>query len=102
MTEYVVPSILMALGLVILTGGGEVLVRGASRLAVAARISPPVVGLTVVAYGTSSPELAVAIQASLAARLTSPSATLSAATSATSCWSWVCRPWLPRWSWPAN
>lgn len=66
MTEYVVPSILMALGLVILTGGGEVLVRGASRLAVAARISPLVVGLTVVAYGTSSPELAVAIQASLA------------------------------------
>ena len=38
---------------------------GASTLAVAARISPLVVGLTVVAYGTSSPELAVSVQASL-------------------------------------
>lgn len=55
----------LAAGLVLLVGGGEFLVRGASRLAVVAGISPLVVGLTVVAAGTSSPELAVSVQASL-------------------------------------
>jgi len=53
-------------GLVVLVVGAEVLVRGASRLAVTFGISPLVVGLTVVAYGTSAPELAVSVQASLA------------------------------------
>jgi cation:H+ antiporter len=53
-------------GLVALVAGGELLVRGASRLAVAMRISPLVIGLTVVAFGTSAPELAVSLQASLA------------------------------------
>jgi cation:H+ antiporter len=43
----------------LLIGGAELLVRGASRLAIAAGISPLVVGLTIVAFGTSSPELAV-------------------------------------------
>lgn len=57
--------ILFILGLVLLIVGAEVLVRGASRLAVAIGISPLVVGLTVVSYGTSSPELAVGIQSSL-------------------------------------
>ncbi len=52
-----------AIGLVLLVGGAEVLVRGASRLALAFGISPLVVGLTVVAFGTSSPELAVSVQA---------------------------------------
>lgn len=50
-------------GLLLLIGGAEVLVRGASRLAAAFGISPLVVGLTVVAFGTSSPELAVSIKA---------------------------------------
>jgi cation:H+ antiporter len=53
-------------GLVALGAGGELLVRGASRLAAAMRISPLVIGLTVVAFGTSSPELAVSVQASFA------------------------------------
>lgn len=56
---------LFILGLVILVIGAEMLVRGASRLANAAGISPLVVGLTVVAFGTSAPELAVSVQASL-------------------------------------
>jgi len=43
-------------------------VRGASRIAAVAGISPLVVGLTVVAFGTSSPELAVSIGAGLAGR----------------------------------
>ncbi|WP_169976220.1 calcium/sodium antiporter [Tautonia rosea] len=52
-------------GLVALVVGAEVFVRGASTLAAALRISPLVIGLTVVAFGTSAPELAVSLQASL-------------------------------------
>lgn len=52
-------------GLLLLIGGAEILVRGASRLAVGIGISPLVVGLTVVAFGTSSPELIVSIQTAL-------------------------------------
>jgi len=52
-------------GIVLLIGGAEVIVRGASRLAGTFGISPLVVGLTVVAFGTSSPELAVSLKASL-------------------------------------
>lgn len=53
-------------GLALLIVGAEWLVRGASRLAAKIGISPLVVGLTVVAFGTSSPELAINIQAALA------------------------------------
>ena len=53
--------VLFCLGLVLLVGGAELLVRGASRLASAVGVSPLVIGLTVVAYGTSSPELAVSL-----------------------------------------
>lgn len=42
------------------------MVRGASRLAIAAGITPLVVGLTVVAFGTSAPELAVTVGAAYA------------------------------------
>ncbi len=52
-------------GLILLIAGGEGLVRGASRLAAALGISPLIIGLTVVAFGTSSPELAVSLIASL-------------------------------------
>ena len=57
---------LFALGLVLLIVGAEVLIRGASRLAAVLGISPLVIGLTVVAFGTSSPELAVSIKAAFA------------------------------------
>jgi cation:H+ antiporter len=53
---------LFLLGLVALIAGAELLVRGASKLALSFGISPLVVGLTVVAFGTSSPELAVSMQ----------------------------------------
>ena len=53
--------IFLVLGLVLLVGGAEFLVRGASSLAISVGISPLVVGLTVVAFGTSSPELAVSV-----------------------------------------
>ncbi|WP_442506196.1 calcium/sodium antiporter [Novipirellula sp. SH528] len=57
--------VLLLLGLAILVVGAEFLVRGAVTLAEAARISPLVIGLTVVAFGTSAPELAVSSVSSL-------------------------------------
>lgn len=56
---------LLVVGLVLLVVGGDLLVRGASNLAYSIQISPLVVGLTVVAFGTSAPELLVSIQAAL-------------------------------------
>lgn len=52
-------------GLVFLVVGAEFLVKGASRLAATMGISPLIIGLTVVAFGTSAPELVVSIQAAL-------------------------------------
>ncbi|HML94569.1 MAG TPA: calcium/sodium antiporter [Thermodesulfobacteriota bacterium] len=57
--------ILFILGFVLLVGGAEALVRGASRLAAIAGMPPLIIGLTVVAFGTSSPEAAVSFSASL-------------------------------------
>jgi cation:H+ antiporter len=61
-----VTLVLFVVGLGLLVLGGELLVRGASRIAALAGISPLVIGLTIVAFGTSSPELAVSIQAGMA------------------------------------
>lgn len=52
-------------GLVFLTVGAELLVRSAARIARIAGISPLIIGLTIVALGTSSPEIAVSIDAAL-------------------------------------
>ncbi|WP_069130295.1 calcium/sodium antiporter [Rhodohalobacter halophilus] len=49
-------------GLLLLIAGAEVLVRGASRLAAIAGLSPLVIGLTIVAFGTSSPEFSVSLK----------------------------------------
>jgi cation:H+ antiporter len=57
--------VLFIIGLVFLITGAEWLVRGASGLAAALGISPLVIGLTVVAFGTSAPELAVGVRAGL-------------------------------------
>jgi cation:H+ antiporter len=53
----------LALGLGLLVAGGDVVVRGAERLALSAGVSPLVVGLTVVAFCTSAPELAASVTA---------------------------------------
>ena len=52
-------------GLVLLVGGAEALVRGSSGLAARAGLSQLVIGLTVVAFGTSSPEMAVSLSAAV-------------------------------------
>lgn len=53
-------------GFALLVAGGEGLVRGASALALRAGISPLLVGLTVVGFGTSAPEMLTSVQAALA------------------------------------
>jgi cation:H+ antiporter len=55
----------LVVGLVCLTGGAELLVRGASSIATRFGIAPIVIGLTVVAFGTSAPEFAVSVQGAL-------------------------------------
>ncbi|NBC96553.1 MAG: hypothetical protein GVY27_09385 [Deinococcus-Thermus bacterium] len=55
-------------GLVLLGVGAEGLVRGASRLAARLRVPPLLVGLTIVAYGTSAPETAVSAAGAVAGR----------------------------------
>ena len=53
-------------GLLLLVGGAEVFIRGSVRLAAAFGVSPLVIGLTIVGFGTSTPELAVSIQSGFA------------------------------------
>jgi cation:H+ antiporter len=55
----------LAIGLLILTAGAEALVRGASRIAARLGIPSLIIGLTVVAFGTSAPELAVSMRSAL-------------------------------------
>ncbi len=62
-------TILLIGGFVFLIVGAEALVRGASRIAAALGISPLIIGLTVVALGTSSPEIAVSIMSSLSGKV---------------------------------
>lgn len=56
---------LLLAGLAVLILGGEVLVRGAVGLSAAMKISPLVIGMTVVSFGTSAPELLVSLQSAL-------------------------------------
>ena len=58
--------LLFALGLVALFFGGEFLVRGATAIAKHFRLSPMVIGLTIVGFGTSAPEMLVSVQAAMA------------------------------------
>lgn len=58
-----IPILLILAGLVILTLGAELLVRGSSSAALRFGVSPLVVGLTVVALGTGSPEFVVSLSA---------------------------------------
>ncbi|MCB0802273.1 MAG: calcium/sodium antiporter [Flavobacteriales bacterium] len=57
--------LLLVTGFVVLILGGEFLVRGAVSLALKLNISPLVVGMTIVSFGTSAPELLVSIEAAI-------------------------------------
>ncbi len=57
--------VLLIIGLIVLIIGGDYLVRGSSSIALRLHLSPLVVGLTIVAFGTSAPELLISIQSAL-------------------------------------
>jgi cation:H+ antiporter len=58
--------LLLIAGFVLLVAGGDVLVRGAVGLAIRLGVSPLMIGLTVVGFGTSTPELVTSLNAALA------------------------------------
>ena len=62
----ILPYVLIVVALLLLFGGAELLVKGSASLAARAGLTPLVIGLTVVAFGTSSPELAVSLKAAYA------------------------------------
>lgn len=55
------PGLNLAVGLLLVLAGAEVLVRSASRLSLIIGLSPLIVGLTIVSFGTSAPELAIGV-----------------------------------------
>jgi len=61
-----IPLFLLLIGFVILIVGGEFLVRGAVRVAERAGMSELLIGLTIVGFGTSAPELVASVEAALA------------------------------------
>ncbi len=63
MNNLLIPSIMITAGLLLLAVGAEVFLKGAVGAAQKWHISPLVIGLTVVAFGTSAPELAVSLTA---------------------------------------
>jgi cation:H+ antiporter len=64
-----VDILILICSLVLVTLGAEMLVRGASAVALRAGVSPLFVGLTIVGFGTSSPELAASLTARLMGRV---------------------------------
>ena len=65
MNPFLLNILLFLAGFVFLNGGAEFLVRGASRFAVRLNVPLVVIGLTIVAFGTSLPELLVSLIANL-------------------------------------
>ena len=91
-----VSLILLIVGFALLVWGADKFVAGASALARRLGVSPLLVGLTIVAFGTSAPELAVSVTAAIQGPTKSRSATWSARTSLTCWWSQACLRWSAR------
>lgn len=60
-----ITAITLIAGLALLIYGADVLVKGASRIAAGFGVSPLIIGLTVVAFGTSAPEMAISVSSAL-------------------------------------
>jgi cation:H+ antiporter len=63
--EFAVDGVDLLIGLVLLLGGGEALVKGSVSVATRLKVSPFLVGLLFIGFGTSTPELAACIDAAL-------------------------------------
>ncbi len=63
--EFLFAFAFIAIGLGILIAGADTLVKGAASLSKRAGVAPIVIGLTVVAFGTSAPELIVSLTAAV-------------------------------------
>jgi len=63
--DWITDALVLSAGVALLIAGGDVLVRGAIALATRLGVAPLVIGLTVVAFGTSAPELALNVTAAL-------------------------------------
>jgi cation:H+ antiporter len=61
----IVDWLLVLTGLALLVTGGEALVSGPSGIALLAKVTPAVIGLTIVAAGTSMPEMVVSLQSAI-------------------------------------
>jgi len=65
MADWLIHLLQLALGVGLLIGGADALVRGAITISTRMGVAPLIVGLTVIAFGTSAPELALNIAAAL-------------------------------------
>ena len=65
MIELLIQIILLVVGFAILIKGSDIFVSGSSNIATILKIPTLVVGLTIVAFGTSAPEAAVSISSSI-------------------------------------
>jgi cation:H+ antiporter len=63
--EFAVDGAELLIGLVLLLGGGEALVKGSVSVATRLKVSPFLIGLLFIGFGTSTPELAACIDAAL-------------------------------------
>ena len=63
--EFLFPIFMIILGFIILLAGGEFLVKSAVSIAARLNISPAIIGLTIIAAGTSAPELVTSLFASI-------------------------------------
>lgn len=61
----IISILILFAGLVVLVLGGDFLIKGSSSIALKMKLSPLVVGLTIVAFGTSAPELLISVKAAL-------------------------------------
>lgn len=64
-TTLILPSVLLIIGLVLLVWSSDVFIEGAASTALRYKVSPLIIGVVIIGFGTSSPEMIVAVMASL-------------------------------------
>lgn len=64
-TTLILPSVLLIIGLALLVWSSDVFIEGAASTALRYKVSPLIIGVVIIGFGTSSPEMIVAVMASL-------------------------------------